>query len=322
MMREMAGEAILTFDLEDWFQLTGRQFGISAGRDARGRLRGQVQRILELLARHQARATFFILGVTAEACPQVVHDVRAAGHEIGSHGYGHQLVRTLNADTFRADLDRSIAVLRDICGTAPLGYRAPEFSIDRPSFWAFDVLLDCGFTYDSSIYPFGGRRYGIPDFPLDPHAVTAPSGRTIMEIPLAVLEVMDRRIPVAGGGYWRLMPAPVLDWAMSRFGESRTPMLYFHPAEFDPRTLNPPLRTGRLVRVAVQQNLQRRSVPAKLASLMRRRRCIGAGEFLSRTLPVAGDVQTSRSESRPQPQFAEKTRPSAGRRVASVVPVE
>ena len=274
--------AVLSFDLEDWFQLTGRRVGISPGRVTRGRLRAQVGRILEMLQRHDARATFFVLGMTAESCPEAVEDVRRAGHEIASHGYGHELVRTLTPETFRADLDRSITVLRQLCGATPLGYRAPEFSIDRASFWALDVLLDCGFEYDSSVFPFRGRRYGVPDFPIDAHRVTTPSGRSIIELPLAVVPAGSQRIPVAGGGYWRLLPERALGWAIDRFGEQRVPVLYFHPAEFDLRRLNPPLRSAAVLRLALQQNLGRSTVAGKLDRLLARRRCVGVREFLAR----------------------------------------
>jgi polysaccharide deacetylase family protein (PEP-CTERM system associated) len=283
----MSKQAVLTFDLEDWFQLTSRRFSISPGRITRGRLRSQVGRILELLARHDTQATFFVLGMTAESCPEAIEDVRAAGHEIGSHGFGHQLVRTLDAETFRADIDRSVQVLRDLCGVSPLGYRAPEFSIDRASFWALDVLLDCGFRYDSSIFPFAGPRYGIADFPVDPHLVATPSGRSIIELPLAVLSAMSKRLPVAGGGYWRLMPAPVLSWAMERFGESRQPVLYFHPAEFDRRLLDLPLRTAAIAQMTLKQNLGRQSVPAKLEALLGRRRCLSVAQYLAQHPVVA-----------------------------------
>lgn len=284
----MSKQAVLTFDLEDWFQLASRRFSISPGRITRGRLRTQVGRILELLARHDTQATFFVLGMTAESCPEAIEDVRKAGHELGSHGYGHQLVRTLDPETFRADIERSIRVLRDVCGVAPLGYRAPEFSIDRSSFWALDVLLDCGLQYDSSIFPFAGPRYGIADFPVDPRRVRTPSGRSIIELPLAVIETIGKRLPVAGGGYWRLMPAPVLSWAMERFGESRQPVLYFHPAEFDRRMLNPPLRTAAIAQMTLKQNLGRRSVPAKLEALLGRRRCLSVAQYLAQH-PIAGD---------------------------------
>ena len=297
----MSKQAVLTFDLEDWFQLASRRFSISPGRVTRGRLRAQVGRILELLARHDTQATFFVLGMTAESCPEAIEDVRAAGHEIGSHGYGHQLVRTLDAEVFRADIQRSVGVLRDLCGVAPLGYRAPEFSIDRASFWALDVLLDCGFQYDTSVFPFGGPRYGIPDFPLNPHRVRTPSGRSIIELPLAVIETMNKRIPVAGGGYWRLMPAPVLSWAMERFGESRQPVLYFHPAEFDHRLLNPPLRTAAIAQMTLKQNLGRRSVPAKLEALLGRRRCLSVAQYLAQHPVIdGGHAQAPGASAAPQ----------------------
>ncbi len=150
---------------------------------------------------------------------------------------------SLDADRFRVDLERSLKLLHEISGRRPTGYRAPEFSIDRKSFWAFDVLLDSGVRYDSSIFPFQGPRYGIADAPLGAHLVRTPSGRQITEIPLAVLDLWGKRLPIAGGGYWRLLPGPVLDWAVSRIATARSPMLYFHPYEFDARTLNLSLRS-------------------------------------------------------------------------------
>lgn len=277
----MSSEAVLTFDLEDWFQLTGRRFGISAGRVTRGRLKSQVSYILDLLSQYDAKATFFVLGLTAESCPEAIAEVSARGHEIASHGYGHELVRTLDRDRFQLDLERSVRVLEDISGRRTAGYRAPEFSIDRASFWALDVLLDCGFRYDSSIFPFRGPRYGIPDAPLGPHLIRTPSGRDIAEIPLAVMTLFGRRLPVAGGGYWRLLPAPLLDWAVQRVAAERAPMLYFHPAEFDKRRLNLSLRSLAISTFTLKQNLGRSSVAAKLTQLLKTYRCIGAEDFLN-----------------------------------------
>lgn len=278
----MMQEALLSFDVEDWFQLTGRRFGMSPGRVTRGRLQSQLSVILDLLSAHGARATFFVLGMTAESCPEAIAEIAARGHEIASHGFGHELVRTLDPARFRSDLERSLDVLGAICKQRPTGYRAPEFSIDRDSFWAFDVLLDAGFEYDSSVFPFRGPRYGIEESPLTLHRIVAPSGREIREIPLAVLQLFGKRIPVAGGGYWRLLPSPALNWAVQRIARERPPMLYFHPAEFDVRTLNPPLRTLGISTFTLKQNLGRKSVHDKVLRLLTTTRCIGAAEFLAR----------------------------------------
>lgn len=278
--------AILSFDLEDWFQLTSARFGISAGRAAQGRLRVQVSRILELLSRYDAHATFFVLGKTAAACPDVVKEVAARGHEIASHGYGHELVRSLTPKAFREDLERSLDVLRNLAQAPIRGYRAPEFSIDQRSFWAFDVLLDLGFTYDSSVFPIRGPRYGIPDAPLVPYRLRAPSGREIVELPLAVLERFGKRVPIAGGGYWRVLPRAALDWAVADVAQSRAPMLYFHPAEFDERPLNLSFRNGAIAKFVLAQNLFRTSITSKLEALLRKRRCVSASEYLHAEPPI------------------------------------
>ncbi len=282
----MNSRVVLTFDLEDWFQLTGRRFGISAGRVTRGRLKSQVSNILDLLELHDARATFFVLGMTAELCPEVIAEVAERGHEIASHGFGHQLVRSLDPDLFRVDIERSVEILHQISGRRPTGYRAPEFSIDRSSFWAFDVLLDCGVTYDSSVFPFQGQRYGIADAPLGVHRVRTPSGRQITEIPLAVVDLWGKRLPIAGGGYWRLLPGPVLDWAVSRVASERTPMLYFHPYEFDSRTLNLSLRSRASSIFTLKQNLGRASIMGKLRRLVSTYRCVTAEQFLELGVPA------------------------------------
>jgi polysaccharide deacetylase family protein (PEP-CTERM system associated) len=261
-------DVVLTFDLEDWFQLTGRRFGISPGRVATGRLRSQVVTILDLLDQSDSKATFFVLGMSAELCPDLIAEVAKRGHEVASHGYGHELVKTLTPAQFRADLDRSLLVLTAIVGKQPVGYRAPEFSIDRQSFWALDELLDRGIVYDSSIFPFRGPRYGIEDAPMGLHQVRTPSGREIAEIPLAVLALWGKRLPVAGGGYWRLLPAMALAWAMDRVSAERVPMVYFHPAEFDRRPLDLPFLSRRIATFTLKQNLGRSSMTHKLRALL------------------------------------------------------
>jgi polysaccharide deacetylase family protein (PEP-CTERM system associated) len=273
-------EVIVTIDLEDWFQLIERQFHLTPGRDTRGRLRSQVSRILDLLAKRNASATFFVLGMTAEACPEVVEQVMSYGHEIASHGFGHRRVTTLTPESFDHDVRRSIAILEAITGARPRGYRAPEFSIDASCGWAFDVLLDHGFAYDSSIFPFRGRRYGVADASLTVHRAGAPSGRSIVELPLAVGEVAGRRIPLAGGGYWRLLPQVAVDRAVDSLVRREAPMLYFHPGEFDERPLNPPVESLGVLRMALAQNLGRSSIFTKLDRVLERHRGVGALEFL------------------------------------------
>lgn len=277
----MTHPALLTFDLEDWHQLVGRMFGYTPDAAMRDRLKVQVEGILGLLDRWGVRATFFVLGITAESSPEVVREVAAAGHEIASHGHAHRSVRAQTPEDFAADVDAAVQAIGAATGQAPRGYRAPAFSIDERSFWAFDVLLDRGFTYDSSIFPFRGRRYGIPGFGTDPQPVEAPSGRTLLEIPLAVTDVGPVRVPVAGGGYWRALPGPVLRRAVKRIAGSAPPMLYFHPAEFDPEPLAPPPVSVAARRFAAAQNVRRTSVPDKLAGLFRVHRCVSVADYLA-----------------------------------------
>jgi polysaccharide deacetylase family protein (PEP-CTERM system associated) len=276
----MAHPAILTFDVEDWYQLVGRMFGFTPSASDRDRLPIQVGRILELLDTFRTHATFFVLGLTAQAYPQVVKDVADAGHEIATHGFGHEPVRSLGPEAFAEDIDSAIEAISAACGSVPKGYRAPVFSIDEGSFWAFDVLIDRGFAYDSSIFPFRGPRYGIRGFTTRPGMVRAPSGRSLMEIPLAVVGIGAARFPVAGGGYWRLLPGGVLRGAVKRIARDAAPMLYFHPAEFDERRLGSTSAPPEAKRMTFKQNLGRASIPRKLSRLLQTHRCVSVSEFL------------------------------------------
>ncbi|HEV8420312.1 MAG TPA: polysaccharide deacetylase family protein [Actinomycetota bacterium] len=282
--------ALLTFDLEDWYQVVGRMFGFTPSPAERGRLPLQVGRILHLLDTHRTHATFFVLGLTAAEYPGLIRDIAAAGHEIATHGFGHERVTSLTPEAFTRDLELAMDAVATASGHVPTGYRAPAFSIDERSFWAFDILIDHGFRYDSSIFPFRGPRYGIPGFATQPGAVRAPSGRTLLELPLAVARAGPVRIPVAGGGYWRLLPGGVLRRAVRRVARQAPPMLYFHPAEFDDRRLAATMSTRALNRFELKQNLRRASIPKKLAGLLRTHRCVSISEYLqdSNALSLGG----------------------------------
>jgi polysaccharide deacetylase family protein (PEP-CTERM system associated) len=275
-----AHPAILTFDLEDWYQVVGRMFGFTPNAAERGRLPVQIARILQLLDTFRTHATFFVLGLTAEEYPDLVRDIADAGHEIATHGFGHERVNALTPEAFTRDLELAIQAVSAASGQPPVGYRAPAFSIDERSFWAFDILIDHGFRYDSSIFPFRGPRYGIASFATQPGAVRAPSGRTLLELPLAVARVGAVRIPVAGGGYWRLLPGGVLHRVVRRVARQAPPMLYFHPAEFDERRLAATMSTPALNRFTFKQNMRRVSIPKKLAGLLRTHRCVSISEYL------------------------------------------
>ena len=181
-------------------------------------------------------ATFFLLGMTVERYPSVIRDVATRGYEIGSHGYAHRRVYTQSEAEFRDDVRRSIDAIGEATGKRPAGYRAPEFSINRDTPWAYDVLAELGFRYDSSQHD--NRR--IPNRiepPAQPYRLELPSGRTLWEFPTPSVA----RVPVGGGAYWRVMPASVLVRAL---GRRPWPVLYFHPYEFDPLPLRAELPDG------------------------------------------------------------------------------
>jgi polysaccharide deacetylase family protein (PEP-CTERM system associated) len=272
---------ILTFDVEDWYQLCGRHDGTKPPPELRARLRPQVGRILDLLDEYRAQATFFVLGITAESFPDVVDAIVRRGHEIGSHSYGHRVLHCMDRHEFVRDVQASVEVLKGICGKAPLGYRAPEFSIDHRAPWALDVLLDAGFSYDSSVFPFRGPRYGIPDAEIAPGNIATTSGRSLMEIPLSVYLVRSRRLPVAGGGYWRAMPCRLIRRVVSDIAAKRPPVLYFHPAEFDDEWLWNPTASWGLAYGMLRQNVGRRTIAGKLRAVLSAHRAVSIAGYLS-----------------------------------------
>ena len=228
--------AILTIDVEDWHQLVHRRMSRADWDKGRLEFPRQIRTLFELLGELGVKATFFLLGMTAERYPEIAADAAERGYEIGSHGYEHRRVYTQTETEFRADVQRSIDVIGETTGKRPAGYRAPEFSINRYTPWAYDVLAELGFRYDSSQHH--NRR--IPNRiepPADPYRIELPSGKTLWELPTPSLG----RVPVGGGAYWRLMPAPVLVRALAR---SPWPVLYFHPYEFDPLPLRAELPDG------------------------------------------------------------------------------
>jgi polysaccharide deacetylase family protein (PEP-CTERM system associated) len=189
----------------------------------------QTERLLELLSRHGHTGTFFVLGWIAERHPKFVRSIADAGHEVASHGYAHRLVYDLGPNAFREDIRRSKAAVEDACGAQVRGHRAASFSITPRSLWAFDILAEEGFEYDSSVYPVRHHRYGIPDSALGAHRRDG-----ITEVPIATLQVGPLRIGVGGGAYMRFLPEPVWLRAISRVAQERPLTLYVHPWECEP----------------------------------------------------------------------------------------
>ena len=200
------------------------------------RVQENTGRVLELFARHNVSTTFFVLGWIAEQYPSLVRDIADAGHEIACHGYDHRRVTTFTRDEFRADLRRARTAIEDACGLKVEGYRAPTFSITRQNLWALEVLAEEGFTYDSSIFPIRHDNYGISDAPRFPHRCHFQNGGSIFEFPMSTVRLGRMNMPVAGGGYLRLLPMRFTKWAVHQIHrEDRQPVIiYFHPWEVDP----------------------------------------------------------------------------------------
>ena len=224
----------MSIDVEDYFQVAAFAPHIERSKweSLECRVERNVDLILELLDRHDTQATFFTLGWIAERHPGIVRRIVTGGHELASHGYGHERVSDLDPDSFRSDLLRAKGILEDVGGTAVHGYRAPSFSIGRANLWAHDVRAETGHRYSSSVYPIAHDHYGMPEAPR--FAWRSPSG--VVEIPPSSLQVLGRNLPASGGGYFRLLPYPVSRWSLRRINrvEREACIFYFHPWEVDP----------------------------------------------------------------------------------------
>ena len=223
----------LTIDVEDYFQVSA--FAPYIPRDHWDgkvcRVEGNVDRILQMLADHGTQATFFTLGWIAQRHPLLVRRIVDNGHELASHGYGHQRASDLDEAAFFADIDSSRKLLEDVAGQRVSGYRAPSFSIGAKNLWAFDCLLKAGYNYSSSIYPIRHDHYGMPEAPRFAHEVRDG----LWEIPVTTACFFDRNWPASGGGYFRLMPYAMSRWLLQRVNhlDKQPAIFYFHPWEID-----------------------------------------------------------------------------------------
>ena len=181
---------------------------------------------------HGAKGTFFTLGWIAERFPKLIRLIAVEGHEIASHGYGHQRASDQTPEAFLADIKLAKAVLEDIAGCDVRGYRAPSFSVGLSNPWAHDCIESAGYAYSSSVYPVKHDHYGVPDAPRFPY----PVGKGLVEIPITTVRRFGRNWPVGGGGYFRLLPYPVSAWGIRKVNEDdrRPAIFYFHPWEIDP----------------------------------------------------------------------------------------
>ncbi len=267
-MKGGAMKNAMSIDVEDYFQVSA--FAPHIRREDWDSLPCRVERnvdvILGLLDEAQAKATFFTLGWIAERYPQVVRRIVDDGHELASHGYGHQRASELTPAQFRDDIVRAKGILEDLGGVAVRGYRAPSFSINHANWWAVDELENAGYVYSSSIYPVRHDHYGMPDAPRFPHR---PNGETgILELPPTTVPMMGRNLPAAGGGWFRLLPYAASRWMLRRVNEGdRAPcMFYFHPWEID---AGQPRQPGLSAKTRFRHYVNLQRMPGRLRRLLK-----------------------------------------------------
>jgi len=285
----------LSFDVEEHFQVSA--FWSDERRQQWDRYESRVgentRRLAELLAKHGTKATFFVLGWVAERHPDLVKSLVAQGHEIASHGYGHELVTTQSPELFRQDVRKSKNILEDLIGNAVVGYRAPSFSITSDNSWALSILVEEGYQYDSSIYERFNRT-GTSRHCAGRFEINTPVG-SLWEVPPSTLRVAGFHIPVAGGGYFRLFPYAVSKNLLRRLeSHGATLVMYLHPWEIDsqqPRMDGPWLSQARHY-----MNLDR--TESRLAALVEDFRFGTIAQFLARPEILAPQKSNSDNQGR------------------------
>lgn len=259
----------LTIDVEDYYQVSA--FADKIAYEDWGRHESRVERntarILDLFSAAGVKATFFVLGWVASRHPTIVRSIVDQGHEVACHGYSHKLIYSQSPDEFRRETLASKRLLEDQAQCDVDGYRAASYSITKESLWALDVLHECGFRYDSSIFPIRHDRYGIPDAEQKPHRHVTPNGSSIVEFPVTALDMKFAKLPLGGGGYFRLFP-----YWLTRFGlnwinaKNVSPFIfYLHPWELD--VDQPRLNGSRFSRFRHYNNLHR--CESRLGALLR-----------------------------------------------------
>ncbi len=228
----------LTIDVEDYYQVSAFESVVrfEDWPSYTSRVEKNTFMILDLLSEYGVQATFFILGWEGEHRPGLVRAIAARGHEIACHGYAHRMAYKQTAREFREDVRRSKRILEDSISAPIRGYRAPSYSITRDALWCVDILVEEGFSFDSSVFPIRHDRYGIPNAPRFPYVLRGENGGSLIEFPLTTYRWFGQNIPVAGGGYLRIMPYRLLSGCLRRVNEleHQPIVVYFHPWEIDP----------------------------------------------------------------------------------------
>lgn len=238
----------LSVDVEDWFQVGAFEGVID--RDSWESLSDRVERncdaILQMFADADVKATFFTLGWVAQRHPALLRRIVEEGHELASHGWDHARVFTMDKASFAADIERARKVLEDASGTRVTGYRAPSFSIDARTPWAYSVLAEQGYAYSSSVAPITHDHYGWRDAPR--FAFRPLPWADLIEIPVTTAHFAGKRLAAGGGGFFRVLPYAFSRWAIRQVNtqDQRPAVFYFHPWEIDPaqpRVPGAPLRS-------------------------------------------------------------------------------
>lgn len=228
----------LTIDVEDYFMVSAFADVVKFEEWSKyeSRVERNTQRVLDLLDEYGVKATFFILGWIAEHYPELIRKIHCRGHEVACHGYNHRLAYDLSLKEFREDTKKAKALIEDIIGEAIKGYRAASYSIIKRSLWPLDILIEEGFTYDSSIFPIYHDLYGYPEFGRFPQVIKRDVAGEILEIPLSTIRIFGKNVPIAGGGYLRLFPIRFIEWSIHALNkkEEQPAIIYFHPWEIDP----------------------------------------------------------------------------------------
>lgn len=283
-LRDEPSRFAFTIDVEDWFNSSRDLFAETDSDRAHEpdpSVVPNTRACLDLLAGSGSRATFFILTPVARAYPELIREILDGGHEIGVHGYRHSLVYNLSPDEFRRDLDTSLDLLAAAGADGVIGYRAPYWSITRGSLWALDVLREYGFRYDSSIFPIRRSLYGIPDAQRIPHRRTGG----LWEFPPTTYRLAGMNVPIAGGGYLRLLPERLTNALIDRLeATGEAGVFYCHPYELDPRDTRPKVKLRRAASLAyyVQQIVGRKGNPARLTRLIQGRCFTTVADLMTR----------------------------------------
>jgi polysaccharide deacetylase family protein (PEP-CTERM system associated) len=282
----------MTVDVEDYFHVSVFDGLIPRTRwsELESRVAANTNRLLDMFAAADVRATFFVLGWVAERCPRLVRRIASAGHELASHGYAHRIVYDQTPETFRNDVRRAKRVIEDAGGVEVHGYRAPSYSVTPRSLWALDILVQEGYRYDTSIFPIRHDRYGIPLSPRYPYRIPTESGELI-EAPASTVRVAGLNLPVAGGGYFRILPYWWTRWGIARINRSerQSAIFYIHPWEIDPD--QPRLPAGLLSRFRHYFNLHQ--TQKRLGQLLRDFRFVTVESLLAadgQSVPAANHV--------------------------------